>query len=212
MSVIPSVANLCITPDMAGVRMSPEEFDAIEQWDEEYNYELVKGVLVVVPPVSEGERGPNEILGHLLLNYQEAHPQGSSLDLTLPENQIKTPLSRRRADRVIWTGLGRTPNVRKDPPTIGVEFVSKGKRDFQRDYIEKRDEYISSGLLEYWIIDRFRRRMTVVRREKDGSAEIVVKENETYTSPLLPGFELPLARLLAVADALEQAASSDDRE
>ena len=56
-------AILKLTPEMAGMRMSPEEFDAVEEWDEDYNYELVEGVLVVVPPVSESERGPNEMLG-----------------------------------------------------------------------------------------------------------------------------------------------------
>ena len=185
------------------------QFDAVEEWDEDYNYELVHGVLVVVPPVSEGERGPNELLGHLLMTYQENDPQGSALDLTLPENMIKTSHSRRRADRVIWTGLGRMPNVRKDQPTIGIEFVSSGKRNIQRDYVEKRDEYLAVGLEEYWIIDRFRRRLTVYRRKDDEILASVIEENEVYTTPLLPGFQLPLARLLAVSDALEQAGSEE---
>jgi Uma2 family endonuclease len=145
-----------LTPQMAGMRMSPEEFDAVEEWGEDYFYELVRGVLVVVPPPSEGERGPNELLGYWLLHYREHHPQGSALDYTLPENMIKTPLSRRRADRVIWTGLGRLPVVQRDRPTIAIEFVSEGKPNARRDYIEKRDEYLELGLLEYWIIDRFR--------------------------------------------------------
>ena len=203
-----------VTPEMAGMRMSPEEFDAVEEWDEDYNYELVEGVLVVVPPVSESERGPNEMLGHLLLRYQEDHPQGSALDLTLPENLVKTPRNRRRAHRVIWTGLGRTPNVRKDRPTIAVEFVSAGKRNVQRDYVQKRDEYLVAGLKEYWIIDRFRRRMTVYRRQRGKVVEVVIQEQETYTCPLLPGFQLPLAKLLALSDALEQAETDvgDDEE
>lgn len=202
-------AILKLTPEMAGMRMSPEEFDAVEEWDEDYNYELVEGVLVVVPPVSESERGSNEMLGFLLLRYQEDHPQGSALDLTLPENLIKTPRSRRRADRVVWTGLGRTPNVRRDRPTIAVEFVSAGKRNVQRDYVQKRDEYLVAGLREYWIIDRFRRRMTVYRRERGKVVEKVIREREVYTSPLLPGFELPLAKLLALSDALDQAEMDD---
>jgi Uma2 family endonuclease len=202
-------AILKLAPDMAGMRMSPEEFDAVEEWGEDYNYELVEGVLVVVPPVSESERGPNEMLGHLLLRYKEDDPQGSALDLTLPENLIKTPRSRRRADRVIWTGLGRTPNVRKDRPTIAVEFVSAGKRSVQRDYVQKRDEYLVAGLKEYWIIDRFRRRMTVYRREQDKVVEVLIRELEVYRTPLLPGFQLPLAKLLALSDALDQADSDD---
>ena len=202
-------AILKLTPQMAGMRMSPEEFDAVEEWDEDYVYELVEGVLVVVPPVSESERGPNEMLGHLLLNYKEYRPQGAALDLTLPENQIKTPRSRRRADRVLWTGLGRLPNVRKHRPTIAVEFVSAGKRSVQRDYIQKRDEYLVAGLKEYWIIDRFRRRMTVYRRDGDEVVEVTVREHEIYSTPLLPGFELPLAKLLALSDALDQAEAED---
>ncbi len=199
-----------LTPEMAGMRMSPEEFDAVEEWDEDYIYELVEGVLVVVPPVSENERGPNEMLGYLLLDYKEHHPQGSALDLTLPENQIKTPRSRRRADRVIWTGLGRLPNARKHRPTIAIEFVSAGKRSVQRDYVQKRDEYLVAGLQEYWIIDRFRRRMTVYRRDGDEVVELIVREEELYRTPLLPGFELPLGRLLELSDALEQAEADDN--
>jgi len=106
---------------------------------------------------------------------------------------------------MIWTGLGRIPNTRQDQPTIAIEFVSASKRDFQRDYIDKRDEYLRVGVREYWIIDRFRRRMTVVRGGADPVTEIVITEQDTYTTPLLPGFELPLAPLLAVADALEAA-------
>lgn len=209
MSTIESHAIVRITPEMAGIRLSPVEFDAIEDWDEDYKYELVDGVLVVVPPPSAGERGPNEELGYLLNHYKREHPEGSALDWTLHENLVNTPSSRRRADRVLWTGLGRTPRARKDLPTIAVEFVSRGKRDAQRDYEEKREEYLSVGLLEYWIIDRFRRTMTVIRHQTGGAEEIVVQESGTYKTPLLPGFELPLAKLLSVADMLENA---DERE
>jgi Uma2 family endonuclease len=191
-----------VTPEMAGVQMSPEEFDRVEEWDEDYRYELVEGVLVVVPPPSEGERGPNELLGHWLLSYKEHHPRGSALDYTLPENTLKTARSRRRADRVMWTGLGRLPNVEEDRPTIAVEFVSAGKRNVRRDYVQKRNEYLVSGLEEYWIIDRFQRRMTVYRRDGDEIIDLVIPEHEVYSTPLLPGFEVHLAQLLGLADAL----------
>jgi Uma2 family endonuclease len=205
MSVLETPIILKLAPELAGILLSPEEFDAVEECDELYNYELVHGVLIVAPPPAIGERGPNDQLGHLLRSYKEHHPQGAALDLTVPEHLIRTPDSRRRADRVIWTGLGRIPNTRQDQPTIVIEFVSASKRDFQRDYIDKRDEYLRAGVREYWIIDRFRRRMTVVRGGADPVTEIVITEQDTYTTPLLPGFELPLAQLLAVADAVEAA-------
>ena len=205
MSVLETPIILKLAPELAGILLSPEEFDAVEECDELYNYELVHGVLIVAPPPAVGERGPNDQLGHLLRSYKDHHPQGAALDLTLPEHRIITPDSRRRADRVIWTGLGRIPNTRQDQPTIAIEFVSASKRDFQRDYIDKRDEYLRAGVREYWIIDRFRRRMTVVRDGSEQATETVITEQETYTTSLLPGFALPLAQLLAVADTLEAA-------
>jgi len=183
-----------------GILMTPEEFDAATDWDEAYSYELIRGVLIVSPPPGESERDPNEQLGHYLRSYKEAHPLGSTLDKTLPEQYVHVPGGRRRADRVIWAGLGRVPDVERDVPAIVVEFVSKRQRDRTRDYEEKRREYLALGVAEYWIIDRFRRVMTVYRREPAQPAEIVVPADGVDETPILPGFELPLARLLAVAD------------
>jgi Uma2 family endonuclease len=176
--------------------MTPEEFDAVTEVDELYVYELIHGVLIVSPPPDEGERDPNEELGHLLRIYRDQ--DGSRFDKTLPEHHVHTTDSRRRADRVIWAGLGRVPDPAVDIPTIVVEFVSKSKRDRQRDYEEKRREYLALGVAEYWIIDRFRRVMKVYRASEP--AEQVIEASATYRTALLPGFELPLGRLLALAD------------
>jgi hypothetical protein len=64
----------------------------------------------------------------------------------------------------------------------------------------QREEYRALGVAEYWVIDRFRRTMTVYRNPPREPAEQVVAEHETYRTDLLPGFELPLARLMAAAD------------
>ena len=188
------------SPSSSGLRMSPEEFDAMTRYDDRYRYELVNGVLVVSPPPLEAERGPNDHLGYMLIRYRDDHPQGSSLDDTLPEHELAPGDDRRRADRVIWAGLGRVPDLTKDVPTIAVEFVSVGKRDWLRDYEEKRREYLAMGVSEYWVIDRFRRTMTVYRNPPRGPAEQVIVEAGVYRTDLLPGFELPLAQLLAEAD------------
>jgi len=184
--------------------MTPEEFDAVEEWDEEYNYELIHGVLVVSPIPLEQEADPNEVLGYLLRRYREDHPQGSALDTTLPERYIRTQTSRRRADRVIWAGLGQRPDPKLDVPTIVAEFVSEGKRSFKRDYEEKRREYREIGVIEYWVIDRFQRTMSVFSNQPGVPPIRVVAATETYQTPLLPGFELPLARLLAAADQWDE--------
>jgi Uma2 family endonuclease len=102
-----------------------------------------------------------------------------SLDYTLPEQYVFISDSRRRADRLIWTGLGRAPDSEKDRPTIAVEFVSKAKRDRQRDYIEKRAEYRAIGIPEYLVFDRFRRTLSVFL--VDGT-ERILKEDEVYNA------------------------------
>lgn len=205
---------LVIGPEMNGTLMTPQEFDETdpEDWDDRYRYELINGVLVVVPPASAGERASSDFLTRILWKYRDVHPQGAAMDYTLPEHTIKTKRNRRRADRVIWAGLGRMPNVHRDPPTIAAEFVSKRKRDRVRDYETKRDEYREIGISEYWVIDRFRRRMVVFRQPGTKPSELVLGEHDVYTTPLLPGFELPLARLFAELDNLEKAMQGDEDE
>lgn len=195
--------------DSAGLSMTVEEFDAADDWDEDYRYELIRGVLVVSPPASNAEIDPNEELGFLLRLYKRDNPQGRVLDKTLSEQTLRTT-NRRRADRAIWIGLGRVPDVRADFPAILVEFVSPGRKAYRRDYEEKRDEYLAAGAREYWVVDRFRRTLTVFRTLPEGVVEQTVRESETYRTDLLPGFELPLAGLLAAADDWSDSSTGGD--
>jgi Uma2 family endonuclease len=204
MSAMPTQADTVLGLESAGLLMTPEEFDAIEEYDEDYQYELVQGVLVVTPIPLPEETGPNELLGHFLLAHKESHPQGSALDYTLPQQYVRTRTGRRLADRLIWAGLGRLPILGRDVATIAAEFVSAGRRSRQRDYVDKRREYAEAGIQEYWIIDRFQRNLTVVRNLPGGQQERVIAEGETYESDHLPGFEVPLAHLLEAADRLAQ--------
>jgi Uma2 family endonuclease len=200
MSTVSTETKIVLGLESNGMLMTPEEFDAVEEYDENYRYELINGVLIVSPlPLAE-ETGPNELLGHWLLTYREQHRRGKILDGTLPQQYVRTRRSRRIADRLIWTGLGRVPDRNQDVATIAVEFVSAGKRNRQRDYVEKKKEYMEIDIGEYWIVDRFQRTLTVVRKEGTSMVEQVVTENMTYRTPLLPGFKLPLAELLAAAD------------
>lgn len=191
-------------PSFNGALMTPEEFDAAE-FEEGWRYELINEVLVVSPSPSRGERDSNLELIRWLRNYQESHPQGSSLDLVINEETVATPHNRRRSDSAIWAGLGRLPAA-DDPPSILVEFVSAGRANRRRDYETKRAEYAAIGTQEYWIIDRFQRTMTVVtfaQAAAKGEANVgerVLRESDTYRTLLLPGFELPLARLFALSD------------
>jgi Uma2 family endonuclease len=190
--------RLRLGPRSAGVLLTTEEFDRA-RFVEGWRYELINEVLVVSPIPSLNERDPNEELGYFLRAYQESHPQGSALDLTIGEQTIETKKNRRRADRVIWAGLGRLPDP-NETPTIIIELVSKGKINQERDYVAKRAEYREIGVKEYWIIDRFSKTMTVCRFAADRDQELVIAADQTYATTLLPGYELPLRRLLELAE------------
>ena len=190
--------RLRLGPRSAGVLLTTEEFDHA-RFVEGWRYELINEVLVVSPIPSRNERDPNDELGYSLRAYKEFHPQGSALDATLTEETIETKRNRRRADRVIWAGLGRLPGP-NEPPTIIIELVSKGKINRERDYVAKRAEYREIGVKEYWIIDRFSRTMTVCLFAADRDQELVIAADQTYATTLLPGYELPLRRLLELAE------------
>jgi hypothetical protein len=49
--------------------------------------------------------------------------------------------------------------------------------------------------------------MTVIINDPGRSGELVIREKDVYRTPLLPGFELPLAQLLAIADEWDEPAT-----
>jgi Uma2 family endonuclease len=181
-----------------GRLLSPWEFDTAD-FELGWRYELVHGVLIVNPAPLLEERDPNEELGRWLRNYQESHPDGAALDFTVSEQTVHIGPHRRRVDRAIWAGLGRLPE-KNETPTIAVEFVSEGKRNQQRDYEIKREEYRTAGVREYWVVDRFKETLTIFHCTRGKITEQSCSREQTYTTQLLPGFELPVSKLLDMAD------------
>ena len=125
----------------AGMPMTPAEFDAVTEYDDDYRYELIRGVLIVnAIPAARHEKVVDR-LGYLLQKYGLEHPNGSVIDETLPGRYVRVPNgNRRRPDRVIWCGLGREPDEASDVPAIVVEAVSPTRRDRVRDYEVKRSD------------------------------------------------------------------------
>ena len=195
-----STAQLAIPkrlgPRCNGMSMTRAEFWEHDDWTPGYRYELVRNVLVVNPRPDIGERVANDALSHWLRTYRDCHENGWTLDETLPWHLIDSEDCQRIVDRAIWTGCGAALDPIVDVPTIVIDIVSRRNRDRQRDYIEKRDEYRAIGVREYWVIDRFRRCLTVCT-ETD---EQTIDSDGIHTTPLLPGFELSVSRILAIAD------------
>ncbi len=91
-----------------------------------------------------------------------------------------------------------------------IELVSAGRRSWRRDYIQKRDEYLGLGIKEYWIFNRFQRTLTVYKKSKGRLTEQVVRAKDVYRTDILPGFELPLGQILAIADEWREDSEGSD--
>ena len=93
MSVLETPIILKLMPELAGILLSPEEFDAVEECDELYNYELVHGVLIVAPPPAIGEREPNDQLGYLLRSTKTIIPRAPPSTSLCPSTSSARPIA-----------------------------------------------------------------------------------------------------------------------
>ena len=110
----------------AGVLLTPDKFERDHGFTTtDLGTSCIRGVLVVDPvPSGRPKRRPTTSLGAMLRQYLLASIQRvRPLDETSPERYVRTSTGRRRADRVVWTRLGRRPDPAADIPSIVVEFV-----------------------------------------------------------------------------------------
>jgi Uma2 family endonuclease len=121
---------------------------------------------------------------------------GSDAAMRLPRMQ-----SERHPDLAVY--LNPPPSNDPQPwefwtPDIVVEVISPGCEE--RDYVIKREEYVRAGVRLYWIIDPSARTATALTRRGDTWAESRLDASGVITTPLLPGFALPLADVFAASD------------
>lgn len=95
-----------------------------------------------------------------------------------------------KTDRGLW---------RRWIPDIVIEVVSTGSD--ARDYTEKRDEYWTFGVKEYWIVDVARQRLLLLRRGRSRWIETILGAEDVVETKLLSGFQMPLGPLMALREA-----------
>ena len=192
-----------IGPADNGRRMTLEEF-----WDAEtqsgYHYELARGVLEVTQVPGESHYQIIHNLHEMFSEHRRQHPglilrigRGSDVQYVFPELEID-----RNPDLAVVFREIPTRDVRgRRLSVLGVEVISPGVRARERDYVDKRADYLAVGLLEYWIVDPDEKRVTVlVRRKVDGVAgweERSFEGDVVIVSDLLPGFAGTVAELWA---------------
>ena len=160
--------NLRTGPAETGWRMTVEEFREAEE-QSGYLYAPARGMLEVtdVPGDDHGQIVHN--LHEAFSKYRSAHPglirrigHGSDIRLIIPELE-----SDRYPDlAVVLRNFTRMYRDRQRPDLV-VEIVSHGRRAKQRDYEEKREEYLELGIQEYWTVDPAERHVVVLNRVED---------------------------------------------
>jgi Uma2 family endonuclease len=89
-------------------------------------------------------------------------------------------------------------------PYLAIEVLSPGKVNEDRDRETKLTLYSRRGVREYWIVDRFTRSVLVYRRTAAAELELAatLTDRDTLTSPLLPGFAVPVERIFRLPRGL----------
>ena len=186
-----------IGPADHGQRMTLDEFiDA--DFEDGWLYELARGVIEVTEVPHPDHGWIVDRLARLFILYDIAHPGRIVYRAGCGECRLRLPgmQSDRHPDQAIYLDplpRGRRPWTRWVPHIV-VEVVSRGGED--RDYIDKREEYLRVGIREYWILDPARRNLLTLRRAGDVWEEIRVPTRGLYQTPLLPGLEVRPAELL----------------
>jgi len=81
-------------------------------------------------------------------------------------------------------------------PELAVEVLSPGVENERRDREAKLKLYGSRGIREYWIVDWRLQQVEVYRRDQAMLRLVsTLFAEDVLTSPLLPGFACPVARL-----------------
>ena len=90
---------------------------------------------------------------------------------------------------------GPVPKIPDRIPELIFEVVSPDKVSRDRDYVRKRAEYHRLGVREYVIIDRLQQTVTVLNFAFAEDQERILRNGDSYESPLLPGLSIRLSEV-----------------
>ena len=177
-------------------RMTAAKFLALPVPERGRPWNLVDGEVVVNEPtrLHAGALGALHLaLGSWTEGEEAARGEASlAVDVELDGRNVFAP-------DLLWWAEGRVPPRDARPPypmpDIAVEVRSPAT--WRYDIGEKKAGYERHGLPELWLLDTVADRVRVLRRSHPGGPRFDVEfdlgSEKTLTSPLLPGFELPLA-------------------
>lgn len=131
--------------------------------DDGNKYELVRGELFVTPPPSVDHETILARLSRLLEPFVAAHSLGL---IYRPRAVVRAEGSEVEPDLMVRAAAPARDWEDLPVPILVVEVLSGSTR--RRDVGAKRDFYLDIGVAEYWVVDRDKRTVRVVRA---GSAD-----------------------------------------
>ena len=169
--------------------MSLDEFDTAD-WVEGYRYELGRGIISVTNIPGRPHVTRYMAVRKQFVLYEAAHPD--EIHTVLGGAECKVLVAGLESERHPDLAVYKKPPPDEElwstwVPELVIEIVSRGSGE--RDYIEKREEYLQFGIQEYWIIDADKRQMTALRRYRGQWNERIIRAPKKYKTPLLPGLE-----------------------
>jgi Uma2 family endonuclease len=187
-------------PRAAGPAVKLTYDDFVQFPDDGKRHELIDGEHYVTPSPNTRHQIISGTLYGLIWTWLQAHPMGrlfhAPYDVVFSDFDVVEPdllyLSTERAEQVL------TPLHARGAPELVIEIGSKGTR--KRDATIKRRLYERAGVSEYWLVDPEIAAIRVYRREGEQfgpPVELSREAADVMTTPLLPGLDLPLARIFA---------------
>ncbi len=183
----------------AAQTMTAAEFLALPVPERGRPWNLVEGEVVVNQPTPEHAGIQTRLIGSLWAWTQAGPGRGKvsvPLDLRIDDRSVYAP-------DVLWYSEGRAPN-RQDPPPAPMPDLAAEVRSpstWRYDIGAKKAGYERHGLRELWLVDTAADGVLVFRRSAPGAPvfdmALELDVRDALTSPLLPGFSLPLAELFA---------------
>ncbi len=183
-----------------GMRFSVAEFLELElpEPDHKLKMELDDGVLYIMPRPRIAHQSTQSRLVQYFLNYYDALDDPpfevyADVIIALPSElpRLFAPdlaVILRSNDAIVGE------RMIEGAPDIVAEVLSS---DRNRDLVRKRQVYAEAGIPEYWIFDEINE--TVIPLELRDGVYVergVLTAEDTLTTPMLPGLELPLSRIL----------------
>lgn len=179
-------------------RITADEYLAMEEL-EGRRTDLIDGEIVVNEPTRWHQRAVMEI-GSALLVWEKSGPDRGfaclPLDIKRDEHNVYAP-------DVLWYAPDRAPALDASRPYPAPDLVVeiRSRSTWRYNIGPKKSGYEAMGVSELWLVDFTS--VLVFRRSgpkhPDFDVTLELTSAETLTSPLLPGFGLPLAGLYPAA-------------